>query len=102
MRAQRIQRKRSKGWRLPPNTICVSRPSRWGNPYATGDREADVLQFERGLLALPESQYRALLLPLVGKNLACWCPLDGQPCHADTLLRHAAALTMIDVLPSLK
>ena len=25
---------------------------------------------------------------LTGKDLACWCPLDG-PCHADILLRLA-------------
>ena len=28
----------------------------------------------------------ALMAELAGKDLACWCPLDGQPCHADTLL----------------
>ena len=28
------------------------------------------------------------LLPLKGKNLACWCPLN-QPCHADILLELA-------------
>ncbi len=34
MRApKRIQRKRTKGWRLPENTIVVTRPSRWGNPW---------------------------------------------------------------------
>lgn len=27
---------------------------------------------------------------LRGKNLACWCPLDG-PCHADVLLEVANA-----------
>ena len=26
---------------------------------------------------------------LRGKNLACWCPLGGSPCHADSLLRLA-------------
>lgn len=26
---------------------------------------------------------------LRGKNLACWCPLDGSPCHADVLLELA-------------
>ncbi|MGK9222269.1 MULTISPECIES: DUF4326 domain-containing protein [unclassified Microbacterium] len=30
----------------------------------------------------------AMLQPLRGKNLACWCPLD-QPCHADVLLELA-------------
>lgn len=29
----RVQLKRTKGWRLPPNTVVVSRPSRWGNWY---------------------------------------------------------------------
>lgn len=31
--AIRIQRKRTKGWKMPPNTIYVGRPSRWGNPW---------------------------------------------------------------------
>ena len=26
---------------------------------------------------------------LVGYDLACWCPLDGGPCHADVLLELA-------------
>lgn len=34
---QRIQRRRTKGWRLPPNTICVTRPGRFGNPFRIGD-----------------------------------------------------------------
>ena len=29
----RIQRMRAKGWRLPPNTICVTRPGPHGNPF---------------------------------------------------------------------
>jgi hypothetical protein len=28
---ERIQLRRSKGWRLPPNTVVVARPTRWGN-----------------------------------------------------------------------
>lgn len=28
------------------------------------------------------------LAPLVGRDLACWCPLD-QPCHGDVLLELA-------------
>ncbi len=30
---KRIQRKRSKGWRKPPNTVYVGRESKWGNPF---------------------------------------------------------------------
>ena len=33
---QRIQRKRTKGWQMPDGAICVSRPSRWGNPFRIG------------------------------------------------------------------
>lgn len=29
---RRIQRKRTKGWRMPPGAVYVGRPSRWGNP----------------------------------------------------------------------
>jgi hypothetical protein len=28
--------------------------------------------------------------PLLGRDLACWCPLD-QPCHADVLLELLAS-----------
>ena len=30
---KRIQRKRVKGWRMPSNTVSVTRPSVWGNPF---------------------------------------------------------------------
>src|SRR5712664_3238190 len=29
----RIQRKRSRGWTMPPNTVYVGRPTIWGNPF---------------------------------------------------------------------
>jgi hypothetical protein len=28
---QRIQQRRTKGWRMPENAVSVARPSRWGN-----------------------------------------------------------------------
>lgn len=30
---QRIQRKRTKGWRMPEGAVYVGRPTRWGNPW---------------------------------------------------------------------
>jgi hypothetical protein len=37
----RIQRKRTKGWKMPPNTVYVGRGSQWGNPFKiTPDRNA--------------------------------------------------------------
>lgn len=33
MKPQRIQRKRTKGWKMPINTVMVGRPSKFGNPF---------------------------------------------------------------------
>lgn len=35
---QRIQRKRTKGWRTPEGAVYVGRPTRWGNPFRPGER----------------------------------------------------------------
>ena len=32
MKPKRIQRKRTKGWRMPENTVDVGRPYKWSNP----------------------------------------------------------------------
>lgn len=81
---RRIQRRRTKGWRLPAGVACVSRPSKWGNPFSTGNRAADVAAFRDW--ALPHAD--AIRADLRGRDLACWCRLD-QPCHADVLLEMA-------------
>jgi hypothetical protein len=40
---KRIQRQRTKGWRMPPNTVYVGRPSVWGNPWSERDaRDWDI------------------------------------------------------------
>lgn len=33
---KRIQRKRTKGWKMPPNTVSVTRPGQWANPFRVG------------------------------------------------------------------
>lgn len=40
----RVQRKRTKGWRMPEGAVYVGRGSRWGNPYRIGDAQ---LRFPR-------------------------------------------------------
>ena len=94
---RRIQRRRVKGFRCPPNTIYVGRPSKWGNPYTIvtiiEDRLFDVTTPEEAVRRYREtpaaSQLRdAARLELRGKHLSCWCPLT-QPCHADVLLKWA-------------
>lgn len=33
MNPHRVQLRRTKGWRKPPDTVVVARPSKWGNPF---------------------------------------------------------------------
>ena len=80
----RVQLSRKKGWRMPPNTVKVSRPTRWGNPFTvenTGRVDA-VLRFACEVAPLLD------VSTLRGKNLACWCKLSDS-CHADVLLELA-------------
>jgi uncharacterized protein DUF4326 len=112
--AKRVQRMRTKGWRLPDGAVCVTRPGKWGNPfrlntancdcgstnglcwnvaYRCHTPEAAVKYFRADLQELKKAMIRA---ELRGKDLACWCPLvdkDGNPvpCHADVLLEIANA-----------
>lgn len=30
---KRVQLSRAKGWKMPPNTVKVARPTLWGNPF---------------------------------------------------------------------
>jgi len=90
---ERVQLSRRKGWRKPENTVVVSRPSKWGNPFPIAElgRARAVAAF-REMLGDPAARAAAhypepdeIRAALAGRNLACWCPLD-QPCHADALL----------------
>lgn len=97
---KRIQRKRTKGWRMPEGAVYVGRPSRWGNQYRVDDESGryfkwdheTVVKLHRLWITAPwnEDALEAFLAPLRGRDLACWCPLD-QPCHADVLLELANA-----------
>jgi Domain of unknown function (DUF4326) len=133
MSPQRIQRRRTKGWRMPEGAVYVGRPTKWGNPfriyhghsiigppwslareswwhlpasaclngYITSSRAmtaADSVEPFRDLIRARLRDepvlLRAWLAPLIGKDLACWCPLVDKhgevvPCHADVLLRIA-------------
>lgn len=104
MKPQRIQLRRKKGWRMPPNTVKVDRSSKWGNPFIVGvhgTRADGVRLFElllSGSLCLScgngDAQQAYIDMArcdhkeLRGKNLACWCP-PAAPCHADVLLAMA-------------
>jgi len=99
----RIQRRRTKGYRLPKNAIYVGRPTRWGNPWHVGAVKHYGPAFSGRDVHVRDAGhacrlYRAwlfnlraaeeLIAPLRGHDLACWCKI-GDPCHADILLELA-------------
>lgn len=120
MTPKRIQRRRTKGWRLPANAKCVDRSTRFGNPFTVkGCREAgyegtDTEIKQRCVKAFkawlcdkngwlnwcgPEAEKakQAILdgLPsLRGKDLACFCK-DGDVCHGDVLIELANTPTAL-------
>ena len=87
---KRIQRQRTKGWKMPENTISVTRPGRYGNPYLVGPDGTAQECVDKFRQNMPDFAKRAYMQDLRGKNLACWCKL-GDPCHADVLLEIANA-----------
>lgn len=94
----RIQLSRRKGWRMPENTVKVTRPGKWGNPFKIGsidrrtggtlDADTAVDRYLAWLFRQPHGTDETIDAELRGKNLACWCKI-GEPCHADALLEMA-------------
>jgi hypothetical protein len=112
---KRIQRKRTKGWKMPEGAVYVGRPTRWANPFRVGvysdSRHECVDMFKWCISEFPVPQERIALwrevggdvgslialakgrsIPqvdyLTGKDLVCWCAPDAE-CHADVLLEIA-------------
>jgi hypothetical protein len=96
---RRIQRKRTRGWKMPKGAIYVGRPTRWGNPFTCGgDNARAVKLYEKYILDPdahdPDWNLDELLESLRGHDLVCWCSLD-KPCHADILLRLANNMEIV-------
>ena len=107
---KRVQRKRVKGYKLPENTRCVNRGTKWGNPFKvlfeSGQwvvKDKDGNYYGRSYAEKEAAAQKAVkcysqwidgqiemkrldLSELKGKNLACFCSLSS-PCHADYLLK---------------
>ena len=76
---------------MPANTVIVHRPSKWGNPFKADEHgRAWAVDQYRNWITNHEDGLRLLVAigELRGRNLACFCPLDG-PCHGDILLELA-------------
>ena len=93
---KRIQMTRSKPWRKEnPDAVIVARPTKWGNPFAYKDRQFATQTYRQWMTGdgtfartIDPPTIVSICAELRGKDLACWCPLDG-PCHADVLLELA-------------
>lgn len=104
---RRIRLSRAKGWRLPEGAVNCARPGKWGNIFVVGrdgtraQCVAKLIVLQQGFIALhgPVSVEEQLAMwrrlrprsiaALKGRDLACWCPLDDEPCHCDVLLHLA-------------
>lgn len=93
---------------MPAGAVKVDRSTPWGNPFRVGEdgkagRCVNLYRLLLGGFVCPgakailddqEKARRHLMAhwrELVGKPLACWCPLD-KPCHADVLAEAVAIL----------
>jgi hypothetical protein len=110
----RVQRKRTKGYKMPPNTVSVTRPGALGNPFRVGiyhDDPAECVAIYRRCISqnpVPDDLRKLweryggdayfleniangkYLKEVRGKNVACYCGLD-KPCHGDVVLELANA-----------
>jgi Domain of unknown function (DUF4326) len=77
--------KHQRGEKLPPNSVYIGRPSKWGNPFVIGKHgtRTEVIEKYRAYI-LSRPWLMATLPELRGKNLVCWCA--PEPCHGDVLL----------------
>jgi hypothetical protein len=100
---------------MPPNTVNVARPSRWGNPYAVAvygldlalklfrDTVHGIGPVDNAMILDDElaratyklhcafgeriggHPYEVARAELRGRSVACWCAIDAR-CHGDILL----------------
>lgn len=108
----RVRLSRTRGWRMPANTVSVDRSGRWGNPMRAvrvskhyswsvtehgaeipilcrtkADAHALAVALYRSWIAKPEqlALRNEMRAALTGKNVGCWCAV-GSPCHGDVIL----------------
>ena len=100
---ERIQLRRTKGWRKPEGAVVVARPTRWGNPYSVrpcidgsgwavagrgyvhtsagepwtkAEATEVAVRLHREVFRPGSTLSREAVIQLAGKDLACWCPLE--------------------------
>jgi hypothetical protein len=116
---KRIQRKRTKGWRMPEGAVYVGRPTKWGNRFRVGGHYLRGANREFGALGVAvifteaadghqTQRYTTIATTTEAVAWFRWylerCHIDvsslrgkdlacwcrlDQPCHADVLLEVA-------------
>lgn len=103
---KRVQRKRTKGWRMPPRTRYVGRGTKWGNPHkvthlhkrfyvSDGWRYDFMTKQKAAKFSCELFRVYALKELIIDPHwldelrefdaLACWCALE-DPCHVDVII----------------
>lgn len=103
---KRIQRKRTKGYKMPANCKYVGRPGKFDNPFIISDKLTALEATKRykecilnnvmvycyldeiqATLMFDHFKYISEHINELRKFdfLACFCPLD-KPCHVDVLI----------------
>ena len=81
----------------PAGYRCVTRISRWGNPYKVADygRAGAVQRYRELLERMTPDELRDYLAPLRGAAcLACSCKPD-ELCHADVLIEDLEGVNLL-------
>ena len=116
---KRIQRKRTRGWRMPEGAVYVGRPTKWGNPWTIEAALNSKLFYPEECAQVVVDEFEAWITGdaslSYSENLGSWKRDDmikrraeilahlpelrgkdlacwcpeDQPCHADVLLRLA-------------
>ena len=119
---KRIQRKRTKGYKMPDNCKYVGRPTKWGNPFRVeylGAEEA-VKRYKECILnnamcyyyldeieaSIQFDRFKWIadnLEQLRGLDLACFCSIVDKkdvytPCHADILLSLSNNISINEII----
>lgn len=84
---KRIQRKRTKGWRMPPGAVYVGRPSRWGNPFPLAGSYAVWATVALGGVISPENRRRAAVVLYAAwlRRVPMIAPLAAPPPTDDVI-----------------
>ena len=71
----RVQLRRTKGWRMPVNTVTVARPTKWGNPFMVNEcREAGFQGTDQQIASRCVEAFRTwLCTPYWRTNWDGWC-----------------------------